>query len=57
MKGDYAMTVMEQLAMIYVEKKATSSSTPEELLSLFRDAYAEIKCSNERDYSKPLPQE
>lgn len=51
------MTVMEQLAMIYVEKKATSSSTPEELLSLFRDAYAEIKCSNERDYSKPLPQE
>ena len=37
------------LAMLYVEKHATSESTPEELLDMYTDAYDRIREHNKKD--------
>lgn len=42
------MDIYKELALLYVQKHATESSTPEELLAMFRDAQQKIaNCDKE----------
>lgn len=48
------MSIYEQLALIYVEKKSKNTNSPEELLSMYREALEKIAQCDKDHNGKPF---
>lgn len=48
------MSIYEQLALLYVEKNAKPGTSPEELLSMYLNAYEDINICNEQHKGQPF---